>query len=1348
MTSHNSRAPKERTSSLSMLCKMKRSAAAIFVLFVALLCSPLMQAQSGGGGITGTVTDTTGAVIPNATVTALNVATGVSTVRTGSSSGLYTINPLQPGTYTITVASNGFSTFKQENVVVDALENVGLNVTLKSGSQSETITVSAAPPSLDTTSATLGGTIENSVYAALPLIFAGSQQRDITQFSNLLPGAQVNPGGRSSIIGGTGQRVGELYVDGLPLTTISQQGDNRPVFNLVPLEAIDQIKVVTSGYSAQYQGAGLENYNLKAGTNKYHGSVFTYIRNTIFDAWTFSSKPGSLTNVVPTVVNGVITNLPGPKPPEHQIEYGYAFGGPITIPHLINGHDKLFFYTTLDRFRSRIAANPVTSTVPTVKMRTGDFSELLATCTPTATGTSCYGTKSNNVPCIANTASTAPGGGCNGINGVYQNGQIYDPTTQAACTAANGGAACRFPFAGNVIPGGALSPISQYMAKFLPAPLTNTITNNFASGVPSGFDNMLLSGRVDYTISSKQTISGAYTQGRRHAIPYTGTATPGVAVVPYLVTTTSTVSGRLADIQHTYQITPNLVNQAKYAFIYFGGPPVGNITGTTNPGLYGLAASGVTGLPAGQASDNAANLSFSGTNAPTSWVGNTPTTTSRSLTYEFTDNLALVKGRHSMNFGGQIQWLDNNADTADGPSTPTSLGFGVNGTANLNGANYATSTGFSYASFLLGAVTSASTTQQPFSVVGGRFRPLAFYFQDDFKLTSKLTINAGIRWDYLPPYKEVADRWSFLNPNLTNSLTGSPGFLQFAGNRGAGLSCQCRTPVNTYWKNFEPRVGFAYAIDDKTVFRGGYSLTYSHGGANGGAAGAGTGTGQTGFSTPISYTDSTSGPAFYINNNPGFSAQNTNFGGPGKTLPGTSPISPASQTLGTGFYVTSTGASGGNGSGINYADPYIGSRAPQFSFFNFGMQRELTKNMTISVDYSGSQSHFISGAAGIRGLYAGQLDPKYLVLGANLAKPATAANIAAAQAATGLTLPIPYAGYTAAAAVNSNATIGHMLVWKPQYSGTSDFWGNYVANGNYNSFQVALAQRATRGLNFNVNYTYSQNVDDAGTQRSGYDIPASAIADGQFHPKNRIDRSISINDQPQNLSIYGVYTSQYGKGSLGGSNFILRSLLSGWQTSLIFQLSSGLPLPVVATCGGTQNVQQGTCMPDTNPNFHGSVRINGKWGEGVTAATLGSKSYLLGSNTPGSTVSALPATTGFGSGPVPPTGSPAGLPCGSSSGAFCNSGDYKIGDAPRFPYDLRGPDNYRLAMGLRRTFPIHDRLNFVFGVDGANLTNHTTFGNNVGNNQIQVNVNNAAFGTLNFASGDPRSFQFSGRINF
>ncbi len=1021
--------------------------------------------------------------------------------------------------------------------------------------------------------------------------------------------------------------------------------------------------------------------------------------------------------MVPTLVNGVFVNMPGPKPAEHQIELGYAVGGPVKIPHFYNGHDKLFFYTTYDKFRSRLGANPQVSSVPTLLERQGIFTELPYNIYDPTTLASCTAHNTANAPCR------------------YQYG--YGPGTVTGVPALTGAPV-------NVIPASQISPISQYQAKFLPAPTGTGITNNYASGVPTGFDNWLVSGRIDYTISDKHTLSGAYNQGQRHAVPYTGATTPGIAVVPYIMTTLSTIQGKITDLQDTYQFTPHLVNQARFGFIYFGGPPVGNITGTTNPGLYGLAASGITGLPAGQSSMNAANTTFSGSNSPTNWVGNTPTTTSRSLTYEVLDNINLVKGKHSMNFGGQFQWLEDNTDTADGASTPTNITYSLNDTAQVTGTTFTASTGYSYASFLLGAVGASSVTQQPFSVVGGRYRPGALYFQDDFKLNSKLTINAGLRWDYIPPYTEAKSRYSFLAPDVPNPITGAPGALQFAGNGPAGLFCNCATPIPNNFRHFEPRVGFAFQADDKTVFRGGYSLTYSHGGASGGAGGAGVGTGQTGYNTPLAFGDTTQGPAFYLNNNPAFSAQNTTYGGPGFVLPGTSAITAATAGLQTGFYLTSAGTAAGTATAPAYADPYVGSHPPEFSFFNFGMQREITRNLTISVDYSGSQSHFIAGAGNIRGLYSGQIDPKYLVLGSNLTRAATPANLAAVQAATGITLPTPTAAYSAYASLNATtgnqATIQHLLTWKPQYSSTTDTYGIYVANGNYNSMQISLSERAAKGLTFNVNYTYSQNIDDTGTQRSGYDIPASAIATNKFYPKNRIDRSISINDQPQNLSIYGVYTSQYNKGSFGGEHLIARALLGGWQTSLIFQYSAGLPLPIVGTCNATENVGQGTCMPDLNPAFQGDVRQNGKWGQGVTAATLGTLSYLKGGYT--STVS------GYGQNAGNPVAT-AGVPCAASTGPFCNSGNYMIGDAPRFPSGLRSEDVYRLAMAVRRQFAINERLKFIFGIDGSNLTNHTTFGNNAGNNQINVNPNSgASFGTLVGASADPRDFQFSGRFQF
>jgi Carboxypeptidase regulatory-like domain/TonB dependent receptor len=1313
--------------------------AALLVAGMTLRAGPAPAQSGGSGAISGTIEDSTGALIGKASVSALNMATGVETKRTASSDGLYNISPLIPGTYVLTVSATGFSSFRQENLVVDAMNNLGLNVTLKTGSTSQTVTVTDAPPVLESTNATLGGTIENSLYTALPVMISGSQQRDVTQFSNLLPGAQVNPGGRSSIIGGTGQRLGELYLDGLPITTLSQQGDNRPVFNIVPLEAIDQIKVVTTGFSAEYQGAGLENYNTKAGSNKYHGALFGYFRNTIFDAWSFSTKPGAPGNQVSVVdpVTGLATKVNGPKPAEHQTEFGYSVGGPISIPHLFSGHDKLFFFTTYDKFRSRLAVNPSASTVPTSLMRKGNFQELLAV-------------SQGGIGGEKGTANAAPG---------YA---IYDPTSQAACTAFNG-VACRYQYGYthgatpgspqvpngqpiNVIPANQLSPITQYLQKFLPTPTIDTpgvIQNNYIGGIPSGYDNWLYSGRIDYVISQRQTLSMLLTGGNRHAVPYT--ATTANLPVPYLADTASIVGGHWADLEHTFILTPSLVNQFKFGFMNFGGPPVKNLT-QGNP-LYSTVAAGISGLPVGQASENFPINVFGGSNNQTQWAGPSTASTSVSETYTLKDNLQWVAGKHSVNGGFQYQWLENNASTADGASLPTTLIWSTNDTGNLSGSSFAANTGYSYASFLLGAVGGSTTTpvtvtQQPFSVLGGRFHPFAVYVQDDYKVLPKLTLNIGMRWDYIPTYREAQDRWSFLNPSMTNPITGNPGALQFAGNRGVGFSCGCRTPNNDYFKNFGPRLGFEYAVNEKTVVRGGWGILYSHAGGTGGAGGAATGTGQAGFNSSASFADSTAAPAFYLNSNPGFSAPNSNFGGPGFALAPPAAISAASEAIGTGFFVCSgqttapcnggTGTSAGNGTSIAYPDPYLSGRAPEFSFFNFGMQREIVKDVTVTVNYVGSQTHFIAGAANIRGLQSGQLDPKYLVLGSNLTKAATAANIAAAQTATGITLPIPYAGYTAAAALNSNATIAHMLTWMPQYSGTSDPWGN-VANANYNAFQLSVAKRSSHGLTFNINYTYSKNIDDAGTQRSGYAIPASANATGVAWAPNRMDRSLSVNSQPQNLSVYGVYQIPLGKGHLGGGTFIGRALLSGWETSHIFQYSSGLPLALTATCSTTQNVGQGTCMPDKNPNFTGDVRQNGGWGQGVTAATLGTRSYIKGA------LQSVGAGNGLG-----------GTPCNASSGPFCDSSNYTVGDLGRIaPYGLRGPGIYRLTSALHRTFDITERAKFIFGVDCQNVTNHVTFGNNSSNNQIGVNVDSpAAFGTLAFASADPRAFQFSGRLTF
>ena len=1281
---------------------------------------PSAMGQTGGeAAITGVVTDTTGAAVPNASVVAKNVNTGVETKRVASAAGVYEVSPLIPGTYTLKIAASGFQSTVQEAIELHENMVLGLNPVLKVGSQQEVITVTEAPPSLDTDNAVLGATIENSEFMELPILVSGNQQRDVTSFSNLLPGAQS--GSRSSLFSGTANRVQEVYLDGIPMTTISQIGDNRPILNAVPSEGIGEIGALTSGQSAEYQGAGSVNYSMKTGGNKYHGTVADFVRNTVFDTWGFTAAYATQKKLV----NGVVTTVPVGKPVDHQNELSAAFGGPITIPHFFNGHDKLFFFAAYDKVHTRSAPTYASATVPTALMRQGNFTEL-----------------------------TTP---------------IYDPTSLANCTAHNKGVPCRYQFGfgpgnstlpggavatgvANVIPSNEISPIAQKMESFLPDAIPGSgVTGNYLGGTPTGYDNWLYSGRFDYTISPKQTLSGTVTGGNRHAVPYTASANM-ILPLPYVPTTLSTVAGHWADLSDSYTMTTNLVNQFKFGFSNFGGPPLKNVTEGINQ--YEATTMGIrfTGVPSGQATNEFPTNIFSGGNGITEWgegsVGNSATSVTDS--YTGVDNLLWIKGKHAMTFGLQMQWLEMNADACDGPTCSMALTWSTSETASVTGSKYAG--GDPYASFMLGAVNSTGMTLQPFSVLGGRYNTIAPYAQDDYKVTSKLTLNLGLRWDYLPTYHEVKDRFSFLNPNIVNPVTGNMGALQFAGSwGGSGVSIGKRTPVNTYWKNWGPRVGFAYAVTPKTTVRAAYSLLYSHGGGTGGAGNTYNGPSQNGFTSSVSYSGggagAGAGPAFYLNDSAGFSSlgiANNNFGGPGYTMPGIASPGAVSQTLGVASVVDFSGASSAPG----YADPYLSGRAPEFSFWNFGVQRQMTNNIVLTVNYTGSESHFIAGASNLRGKYSGQIDPKYYTLGSLLTQPGTAANLAAAGVAS------PYGGFTTAAATTaggSKATVGQALTWMPQFynsataNATTDTWGSQSANASYHSLQISLEHKLQHNLTLNMNYTYSKNLDDAGTMRSGYAIPASASLNGKASAANRADRSISANSIPQNLVVYGVYKSPFGKGGIGANSMLVRQVAGGWSLSGIVKYYSGTPLLVIKTanstsCNSTNEPRAGTCMPDLNPNFTGkTIRQNGSWGKGINALNLGKAPSAGGI----AYASGYVPTQALGAGGVDSAGNT--IPCAASTNAFCNPGAFMIGDAPRSaPFGLRNPSEYNVDMGVQRTFTItEDRLKFIFRADCSNVTNHVTF------SSIGVTMDNATFGTVGAAGTQPsRDFQFSGRLNF
>jgi hypothetical protein len=1329
-------------------CKFVKAVLREFSLLtlLALIALPnALKAQTAGEGtITGTVTDSTGAIIPNATVTATNTATNVSTTRTTSSAGAYTIAPLQPGTYSLQVAAKGFKTLTQENLDVVALGEFGFNPVLTLGEATDTVLVTAAPPVIDTTNATINLVMENQTYANLPLQM-NNAQRDPTAFGVLAPGAQS--GARLPIIGGTGNYLGQLYLDGMPAETISQQGDNRLVSEAVDLDAVDQFQVVTSTPPAEYSGAGSMNFTMKSGGLKYHGQISDFVRNTIFDSWAFTAKWVQIPGINPATgvaypTCAAATNRIGcqGKPVEHQNELSLSIGGKVP-----RTGDKLFFFFAYDKFHERKGAVYSLYTVPTALMRAGDFTEL-----------------NGNVGT----------GGLSGTTGTNATAYIYDPTTNNCV-----GTACtRAPFQGskngvptyNVIPTGYLSTIALNNQQFLPAPSNPTaITSNYLGGWPSGYDNHVINYRVDYDLSAKQRISTLGALGTVDYLNNYGTGGNGATAYgflppPYIGGDLASIFPKVLNVEDAYVVNDRMTNQLKYGFTRFYQDIKDATQGVST---WEESTLGVTNLPTGQAGEEFFGATFAAaggvSTSLTQWrgpSGSVSTQLTTPNTYTLVDNFIWTKQKHSLTFGIAYQWEQiNNAN----PSTFTGgldLNYNAYSTANYTAGSSALSStsGYSYASFLLGAV--GGTPSLPLQYVaeeGGRYRPVSPYVEDNWKITPKLTADIGIRWDYFPPFHEVKDHWTFLNPNLTNSATNTPGELQFAGNYGgAGVSCGCRTPVNTYWKNWGPRVGLAYSVDNQTVVRVGFGEVFSQAGGVGGRGGAFNGTGQTGFNvTATGPSEVTSGalagPSFFLNNGTyftGIGKANTLLFGSTSAYPAAPTPSAASQILNSGNYLNGSGALV-TAAGVSYADPYLSGRAPEFNFYNVGIERGITKDMTLAVNYVGDQSHFLvnstSSGGNARGYWAGQLDPKYLAGLGNvfdstgkkpiLTSPATAANVAIAQTAMpGLTIP---AFIQAAAAVSTTVTIAQGLLAFPQYgnisgsvTGVTDTWGQNVGNFSYHSLQITLLQRPSHGLSFNINYTYSKNVGDDGSFRSGYNIPAGALSNGagaagsQTWQQDRIERSWTTVSAPESLHIFSVYELPFGKGHIGNNSFWVRQLSSGWQLSTIYTYASGTPIAVTYNgCTVSNNPGEGQCMPDLNiasPDYTShNARINGSYGTGPNGtifANLGSSGY------PYIDAGAFSA------------------PAKTSTGLFL------LGNAPRTrPLNLNNPGSQDIDAALRRSFPLpRDFGTLVFEADCLNAWNKVQFGG------PGASFGSATFGTISGVSNSPRDWQFAGHINF
>jgi hypothetical protein len=638
---------------------------------------------------------------------------------------------------------------------------------------------------------------------------------------------------------------------------------------------------------------------------------------------------------------------------------------------------------------------------------------------------------------------------------------------------------------------------------------------------------------------------------RRQATPYRGGGNAQTALpLPYTETRLVEEVTTTAQVKHTFVMSSSLLNQFSLGFARLAVP----IANATIDGRYPQQA-GLTGLPPGEADSSFPEVGFAGPNAPTQWRG----TDARAFTeylnnFTLQNNVQWLKGRHAFTFGFQAQRMDANERERTYGSLAT-FGFSNNQTAGFSPTGtLMTNTGNAYASFLLGDLNATTVIEDSDVATSGRFSNVAFWVQDDFKVSPSLSLNLGLRYDIMQPYTEVYDRWSFMNPALPNAAVGGyRGAMQFAG--FGDNSCECRTPIETYYGALGPRLGAAYTLNPRLVLRGAYGIMYSRRGAVGGRAGARNGTGLLGYSANASFPSAN-----------GFApAYNWNNGVPAYPDP---PF--FDPTLNAGF--TTTRATGG---GVTYGDPEIGGRPPRYQNWNAGFQYALTTRTTVGAAYAGSKGDFLGGSG--RGFFSNQLDPQYLVLGNLLTQPANAANLAAARAIVP-GIEVPYANFA--------GTIGQMLRPFPQYSGVSDVYGN-VARSTYHSLQLTFEQRRFHGLVFSVNYTYSQTHDNLAA-RTGYDMER--------------DWAVGVNDQPHILNAIAVYDLPFGsEGNWGSDNAFVRALVSGWQVSSITQFRSGRPLGSIGAACNLPNA--GTCFADFNPDFSGPVRINGDWGDGdVTGA--------------------------------------------------------------------------------------------------------------------------------------------------
>jgi hypothetical protein len=1036
-----------------------------------LICAVSVLAQTDRGTITGTVADVTSAVIPGANVTATNVQTTSKYETVSTETGNYTLTQLPVGAYLLTVELPGFKKYIRQGVTVLSSTTVRIDVALEVGGAAEEVTVSADAPLLRTEGGDVSHTIQTDAVDALPVLSIGAAAgssgiRNPTAVAELLPGAYVVP---NTVV----------KINGAPGNTASYRLEGQDASNgQVPatqaqvqpsVDALQEFTVLTSNFSAEYGqvGGGMFNYVVKSGTNNYHGTAYDYAANDAFN----SATPWLNT-----------------KSPVRRHDWGFTFGGPVNFTKRVyDGHNKSFFFFNFEQYRDHQNISTIANTVPIDDYRNGDFSKAL--------------TGKNLCP--------AANPNCDPLGRPVMEGTIYDPST----TRLVNGQLVRDPFKNNQIDPSLFDSVAVKVQSLLPHANRTGLINNYLNPFPSDRITYIPAVKLDHNISSKARLSYYWSQTKTSS--QYSTPLGGADGLPEPVTAAigTFITARTQRLNFDYTMTPTMLLHigAGYQTNYFLDDP-----GTTN--YDALANLGLSGETSTRIFPSFAGLSNTTTGGSKN-LGPGNSTNRHPLLYEKpTANLSFswTKDNHTYKFGGETR-IEGNSSTVyaytGGVYTFSTAETGLPYITQAGGTLGGGTVGFAYASFLLGLVDQVRIAP-PNTIRLGK-HSISGFAQDTWKVTRKLTLDYGLRYDYQTYFREQHGRLAQFSPTTLNPSAGNlPGAVIFEG-EGAGR-CNCSFARNYPWA-FGPRLAAAYQFMPKTVLRVGIGIVYS-------------GTGDSNGATQGGLT------ALQPVQAPGDGSEIMRLK---SGIPFTPPPFP---NFNAGQY-PQAGYAGKQAPAVWY-DRNAGRPARQVQW-SFGIQREFFQNLAVEVSYIGNRGAWWN-SPGLIDVNA--LTPERLAsFGLNVASSADQALLRgtlAAAAARGF--KAPYAGYP------TNVSLAQSLRPFPQFTSISSLWSP-LGNTWYDSLQVKAAKRYSSGLSFTTGFTWSKNLSEGAA--SNVVVPGTGGSPVNDVFNRRQNKYISQYDQPFILNTALNYTLPVIR-----ANNILSNAVRDWTIGAFVTYASGLPI--------------------------------------------------------------------------------------------------------------------------------------------------------------------------------------------